>query len=192
MLGPKERHGSMNAMTTQPLPAIPPRGERTGGQRGISIRPIERADGPGLSDFYAALSPESRRRRFLGSCAELPAALASALLRDGDAGLVAVLSEPGPDDGLIIGHASLLPDGDGGAEVAFAVADGFQGHGIGRRLVTAALGRAGTLGLREVTAVLFADNTPMRRLLRHAGHRIVADDLDVGVEEITLAVDSAA
>jgi GNAT superfamily N-acetyltransferase len=182
----------MNAIATQPPTAIPLRRERTGGRRGISIRPIERADGSGLSDFYAALSPESRRRRFLGSCGTLPARLVPGLVDQGDAGLVAVLSEPGPDDGLIVGHASLQPDGVGGAEIAFAVADGLQGRGIGHRLVAGVLARARSLGLRHVTAVLFADNVRMRRLLREAGPPILADDLDAGVEEITLAVGPAS
>jgi RimJ/RimL family protein N-acetyltransferase len=122
----------------------------------------------------------------------LPTTLAPDLIERGDAGLVAVLWEPGPDDGLIVGHASLQPDGEGGAEIAFAVADRFQGCGLGRRLVAGVLARARGLGLRDVTAVLFADNGRMRRLLRDAGATILADDLDAGVEEITLAVPRAA
>ena len=182
----------MHAMTTQPLTAIPRRRERIGGQQGISIRPIERADESGLSDFYAALSPESRRRRFLGSCGALPASLAPGLIDRGDAGLVAILAEPGPADGLIVGHASLQPDGEGGAEIAFAVADGFQGRGIGAGLVAGVLSQARSLGLGQVTAVLLADNVRMRRLLRGAGSPILADRPDAGVEEITLAVHPAA
>ena len=35
--------------------------------RWVSIRPIQRSDEPGLTSFYAQLSPESHRRRFLAS-----------------------------------------------------------------------------------------------------------------------------
>ena len=178
----------MNAMMTQPSAQIPPRTEWIGGRRGISIRPIERADGPGLSDFYAALSPESRRRRFLGSSSLLPDTVASRFADQSDVGLIATLTEPGPNDGLVVGHASLQPDGAGGAEIAFAVADAYQRHGIGRRLVTGVLEQARDLGLHRVTAVLFADNARMRRLLCDANHAVLADELDAGVEEITLAV----
>jgi GNAT superfamily N-acetyltransferase len=40
-----------------------------GDHRWVSIRPIERSDAAGLSAFYSRLSPESRRRRFLGPVA---------------------------------------------------------------------------------------------------------------------------
>src|SRR6187551_3659883 len=43
-----------NVMTQQPDPGL-----------SVAIRPVRRSDATGLIDFYAGLSPESRRRRFL-------------------------------------------------------------------------------------------------------------------------------
>jgi acetyltransferase len=154
----------------------------------VSIRPIERIDASALSDFYAALSAESLRRRFLGSgrhpCDELARAFTE---HDGE-GFVAVLAERGPRDGAIVGHATLQPDGRGGAEVAFAVADELQGHGIGHRLMDAVVSGARAIGLHELNASLFADNGAMRRLLESAEASVTSDAIDGGVEEIVVAV----
>lgn len=156
--------------------------------RWVSIRPIERTDASSLSDFYDGLSPESRRRRFLSCGRRAGAELARTFIERDAEGFVAVLAEHGPSDGAIVGHATLQPDGSGGAEVAFAVADELQGCGIGRRLMDAVLAAARTSGLHRLSASLYADNSPMRRLLRSTGGSVVSDAIDTGVEEIILAV----
>ena len=154
--------------------------------RWVSIRPIEPADAAGLSAFYAALSPESARRRFWS--ARRPTEEVLRRFTDPDAGgVVAVMGESGPEDGAIVGHGSVQPCGDGEVELAFAVADAYQGRGIGTRLMRAALEEARRLGAHRVTATMLIDNARMRQLLRGAGWPIVADRLDAGVEEITLA-----
>ena len=177
----------MDAVTSH-IRARPARGERTDGDRWVSIRPIERTDGPGLSDFYAGLSAESRRRRFLGSgCPDVVELARAFTARDGE-GFVAILAERGPNDGAIVGHATLQPDGRGAAEVAFAVADELQGMGIGHRLMEAVLAAARSAGLRRLSASMFADNAAMGRLLRGVPADIVSDAIDAGVEEIELAI----
>jgi len=154
--------------------------------RWVSIRPIEHADAPGLSDFYARLSTESSRRRFLSYGRQVPMDLIATFASG--IGLVGILREPGPNDGAVIAHASLDADGVGSAEVAFAIADDLQGRGIGSSLMREAVDLARTRGLRRLTATLFVDNAPMRRILRNAGCEVVADDIEAGTEEITLGV----
>jgi RimJ/RimL family protein N-acetyltransferase len=157
--------------------------------RWVSIRSIEAADAPGLSDFYAGLSPDSIRRRFLSS--QPPTASVLRRFTDPAAGgVVAVRNEAGPNDGGIIGHGSVQAGGDGEVELAFAVSDRFQGRGIGTRLMRAALDEARRLGARRVTASMLIDNVRMRRLLLGAGWPIVSDRLEAGVEDITLALAS--
>ena len=156
--------------------------------RWVSIRPIERSDASALSDFYECLSVESRHRRFL-SCGVVPSTEMTARLADAP-GFVGILREAGALDGAVVAHASLQPDGQpGSAEVAFAVADELQGHGIGQRLVALVLGQARRLRIRRVNATLLAENTPMRHLLRGAGAPVLTDRIDAGVEEIVLALD---
>ena len=158
------------------------------GDQWASIRPIERTDAPGLSDFYDRLSPESRRRRFLGCMRRSGAELATAFTMHDGEGFVAILAERGPNDGAVVGHATLQPDGTGGAEVAFAVADDLQGRGIGHRLMDAVVASARSTGLRRLNATLFADNAAMRLLLRDTEGSVVSDSIESGVEEVVLAV----
>lgn len=176
----------MDATTSRTNAAIPRWQRRLGRGRWVSIRPIERTDAPGLSDFYAGLSRETLHRRFLGSPPidddELGARFASR------SGLVAVLAERGPNDGAIVGHACIEADGGGAAEVAFVVADAFQRRGVGRQLVRGAVALAGSMGLVRLTASLFLGNVAMRQLLCHAGCGVVRDEIDAGVEELTLAL----
>jgi GNAT superfamily N-acetyltransferase len=148
----------------------------------FAIRPVRRTDAPGLADFYARLTPESRRCRFLGS--SMPAAeFVSALA--GEPGMVAALQGNGARNGEIVAHASVQLDGHHGAEVAFAVADELQGHGLGRRLVSRSLRLARELGADRASATLLAGNVQMRHLLTATGP-VCADCLEAGTEEIVL------
>ena len=180
----------MDAVIPEPTRSTARRRELVDRRRRVSIRPIERVDAEGLSDFYAGLSQRSRRQRFLGATRpptrEQLAALVCA------PGVVAVLADCGPRDGAIVGHASIHPDGSGGGEAAFAVADEFQGQGLGSQLMAAILEHAHALGIHRLNADLYADNVPMRRLLVHSGRALASDDIDTGIEEITLDLDRAA
>ena len=133
----------------------------------ISIRLIEPSDAEPLRAFYAALSAESRRTRFLGSCAGLSALEARRFA--GELGVVAVLHERGPRDGELIGHACLPLVEPGLAEIAFAVADEFQGRGIGRRLLGAAISVARDHGIVRLAASMFVGNPAIHRLLLGTG-----------------------
>lgn len=178
----------MDAQTSHATRSTPRRRERIDRDRWVSIRPIERTDAAGLSDFYAGLSPESRRRRFLG-CTSLPDSALGRRFTDPEGeGFLAVLDEAGPNDGAIVAHASLQPDGPDSAEIAFAVADELQGRGLGRLLMKVVLADARRRGLNRLNATLYAENAPMRRLLRGGGVQILSDDIDAGVEEIAVAV----
>ncbi len=133
-------------------------------------------------------SPGSKRRRFLSYAKPSDGALARAFTEREGQGFVGILDAPGPNDGVVVAHASLQPDGLGCAEIAFEVADELQGHGIGSALTETAVEHAQQLGLRRLSATMFADNTPMRRLLRGAGCEIALDQNDAGTEEIALAI----
>jgi acetyltransferase len=182
----QERRGRMHVTNTRTWSTSRDREPLDDG-RWISIRPIDRADGPGLSDFYRRLSPESRRRRFLRSGELDPRVLTAFTEPDGD-GLVGILEAAGPDDGAVIAHASVQPDGHGAMELALAVSDELQGRGIGGRLMALAVEQARLRSASRITATLFADNVPMRRLLRGAGLDVVADEIEAGVEEIELRI----
>jgi RimJ/RimL family protein N-acetyltransferase len=62
-----------------------------------------------------------------------------------------------------IGIARLVRDGDT-AEVAFAVADEWQGRGVGTILVERLRDDARAAGIRHLRAEVMADNAPARAL----------------------------
>ena len=154
----------------------------------VTIRPIESSDGDGLLDFYRQLSAQARYTRFLG-IGQVVDDVAAQRFADVDhdhaEGFVAVLHEAGPQDGAIVGHLCMEPDLGGAEEVAVAVADGFRGRGIGSALVAAAVGSAIRRGVPRLSAMLFATNEPMRRLLLHAPCP-KTDRIDAGIETIEL------
>lgn len=165
---------------------------RVGARRWVSIRPIEATDADDLSAFYARLSPDSRHRRFLGATSGITADQAAHFASVDDrtaAGLLAVLGEAGPDDGRIVGHVCVEPNPDQTGELAVAVADELQGHGIGRELMRQAVVAARRRRLRALTASLFTDNVGMRRLLRGSGLPILPRGSHGGVSEVELQLD---
>ena len=81
--------------------------------------------------------------------------------------LVAVIKEG--DRASIVAGGRYIVEKPGMAEVAFAVVDDYQGQGIGAVLLRhlAALGRKA--GLKEFTAEVLPDNTPMLKVFERSG-----------------------
>lgn len=151
-----------------------------------TIRPIEPADAPALVEFYARLSPEARQSRFLGACRGISGEQARAFAAED--GFVAILSEAGPNDGLLIGHGCMPRIDMRRAEAAFAVLDGCQGMGIGRALLAAVIRRARELGVTHLIATMFAGNPAIHRLLLAAGpYRYLSRDGAIDVVEIDIS-----
>lgn len=73
-------------------------------------------------------------------------------------GLVAVLDEPGAPAPTIVGHLCLEPSGNQEVEMAVAVADRWQRHGIGRRLLVAAMTWGDDHGIDRLRASMVSTN----------------------------------
>jgi acetyltransferase len=154
------------------------------------IRPIGPADIDGLERFYAELSAEERRTRFLQVGARLSDAQAVSFCSPDHAhrdGFVAVVTE-GRGHERIVGHLCLEPDGLATAEVAVAVAGEFQGYGVGRRLLAAGMAWAQHQGIRWLTATMYVDNAPIQRLLRGLGRPTIDRPLGGGVSEVRIDI----
>ena len=171
-----------------PVPAEPATGRGRQPTTVIQIRRIRPADHDRLCQFYAGLSDESRRTRFLGPTNGIGDRQSTYFCCPDHAhreGFVAVAG-PATRPERIVGHVCVEPDGPATAEIAIAVADELQGRGIGRRLVDAAVHWAEVDGFRTLTATMLAGNPSIQRLLTGLGLPSVARPIGAGLIEVRI------
>ena len=138
-----------------------------------ALRVSRPADQSELRRFFHELSPGSRQRRFF-SLAEPAETLIDAFCDSSDptrqATVVALRLE---DEGLrLVAVASYLDLGNGVAEAAFAVADTFQGKGLGTILLERLAKLAAANGFRRFNAIVLSDNQTMLDVFRFSGFQI--------------------
>ena len=154
------------------------------------IRHVQPSDQRALLDFYDNLSAESRYERFLGFTRSMGEEAARSFCTPDHMhgeGFVALLKDPmraGPP--RIVGHLCLQPCGDDQLELAVAVADAYQGRGIGRQLFTSALNWAQAHAVERIFASAFADNGRVLRLLSSAPYPPEVSPADSGVVDVTI------
>jgi RimJ/RimL family protein N-acetyltransferase len=139
----------------------------------LRIRAVGRDDRDGLAALFARLTPESRRRRFLGPKPRLTTR-ELVYLTDIDHVTHDALAAVDARDGSIVGVGRYAGwDGaDGPAEVAVAVADDMQRRGIGAALAARIVQRARSNGVACLEATTQWDNWPARALLRRLAFRL--------------------
>ena len=152
----------------------------------IVIRAIRPADKQALRDGTDRLSERSRYRRFLSPHGSLtPAELTYFTEVDHHDHEALVAIDPITGEGIGVARYIRSPAHPDAAELAVAVADDWQHHGVGTRLAEALAQRARQEGITRFTALLFADNTPMLRLIKSLG---IVHDVSVhqGIVELTV------
>jgi acetyl coenzyme A synthetase (ADP forming)-like protein len=154
----------------------------------VQVHPAGPKDCKGLEDFFKRLSPESRWRRFFSASPPSPEFIAALCNGGGPSQqvtLVATHTEGGEPH--IIATGSYQARDARTAEVAFAVADAFQGRGLGtlllERLALLAVGQ----GFTHFTAVTQEDNKSMRDVFRESGFAI-EEKPDDGQVDVDLAI----
>jgi len=161
--------------------------------RAAAIRPVTPADEAVLSDFFAALSVESRYLRFFApvtpSCGLLDLMVGKPAHVDA---IVAVA------DGVIVGHAmaadqvapgetgsSARTGGPGATDIGVVVADAWQRRGVGAALMRALIARAQARGVTSLAMDVLPGNR--RVLAMIVGHwpeavlRRSADGVDIRI-----------
>ena len=152
---------------------------------GLTIRTLRDGDTDTVATLFARLGARSRERRFCGAKPHLSQGELLALART-DARhhvLVGYLDgDPEP-----VGIARLVRDGRA-AEIAFEVADVYQGRGIGSTLAGELAADARAAGVTELVATVCGDNPPAVSLLRkvagsmHVSWRAGEREFVVGLE----------
>jgi len=157
------------------------------------IRPVAQSDRRALTRFYAGLSPDSLEARFHG---------ASSGIGDGAArffcgpdhehreGLVAEATD-GSGRPTIVGHVCLEPTGPGAVEMAIAVADELQHHGLGRAMLLRAISWSRCHGVATLSASIRSSNDAMLGLIRSMGMPVARDDGDGGIVDAVMDLRAA-
>jgi acetyl coenzyme A synthetase (ADP forming)-like protein len=129
-------------------------------------------DVDGVLRFLNGLSARSRYFRFLGYPA-LTAERVRPMLTSGDGAGAALAAEAG---GRIVGFAGFYadPHDPRAAEVAFAVADALQGHGIGTRMLEQLAAIARRQGIERFDAHVHGDNHRMIDVFRESGFAVTS------------------
>ena len=143
----------------------------------IQVRRARPTDADEVRRLVAELSPEAAHLRFFVGVGTPSARLVGALLRR-DETHGAWVCEAGD---RVVGHASWGLDG-GAAEVGVVVAEPWQGQGLGRSLLGAALAEAAGRGLTDVRLYVHAEN---RWLARRLSSGAVEATLEGGVVTVT-------
>lgn len=154
----------------------------------ITIRRVRPTDADALVAFYGTLSKESRRARFLAFGSTISGKSARSLCsldHMHDEGFVA-LASTNDVPAAIIGHVCLAEWGQGAVELGIAVADGYQGRGVGRRLFVEAIAWAHDRGYERVNATCFADNTRVLKLLRSSPVQPMIEYSGDGVVDVSI------
>jgi RimJ/RimL family protein N-acetyltransferase len=155
----------------------------------VVIRPIRPNDKGMLSDGLRRLSPQSAQRRFLTPKRSFSRAELRYLTEIDNVDHVALVAESpsAPERRLIaVGRFVRLHDDPQAADVAFTVADEWQGRGLGsllsKHLVHSALNR----DIRRFTATMASDNVPAHRLLAKLTKHLDQHHAGGGVDELVL------
>ena len=128
-------------------------------------------DRDGLTRFYADLSQDSREARFHGATPGIGGGVARYFCHadhEHREGLVAESVDAGGRP-VIVGHICLEPGRHGETEMAIAIADRWQHHGLGRAMLSRAIGWARGHGITELRATIRWSNGAMMGLIRSMG-----------------------
>jgi GNAT superfamily N-acetyltransferase len=130
---------------------------------GLRIRTLRNGDTETVEALFARLGPRSREQRFCGAKPQLTDAELTALARvDRDHHVLVGYLD---GDRQPVGMARLARVG-AAAEVAFEVADAYQGRGIGSILAHELAADARASGISELVATICGDNRRSVSLLK--------------------------
>ena len=157
----------------------------------VLLRPVRAEDAAAIKALFQRLSERSTWLRFFTLCPRLDrvVAWATEVNNDRRLGVVAIAA----DTGQLIAHAGLERDHHqpDRAEFALAIADHYQGRGVGRLLLDRVVATAQPVGIGWLTAEVLAENHRMLNLLRHAQYP-VSRRLSYGVVLAELATSPGA
>jgi acetyltransferase len=169
-------------------PALPRDAVALADGRRARLRPVRAEDLAATGRFVEALSAPSRRLRFHGAINRLPPALLRAMT-DVDPCVQAVLVAEAGDE--IVADARYVVGAEPGlAEFAIAVADAWQGVGLGRALMSRLIGHARARGLRSLHGEVLDHNHRMLGLMGRLGASLRTQRGALGLVRVEVVLDA--
>ena len=142
--------------------------------RTVILRPIKPEDEPLWLEMFQNFSEESIRYRFFQVLKDTPHETRVRYCNidyDREIAIVAELTEEGRKRILGVARVSIEPDGRTG-EIAFIVADPWQGLGLGTKLVDYVLEICADMKLETIYAIMLADNYRAMGLMKKMGFAV--------------------
>ncbi|MFI5225531.1 MAG: GNAT family N-acetyltransferase [Candidatus Limnocylindrales bacterium] len=162
-------------------------------QPSYHVRPIVPGDREGLTAFYAGLSADSREARFHGAAPGIGETTARFFCGPDHEHREGIVAEIESAAGLreIVGHVCLEPITSDEVEMAIAVADAWQGQGLGRAMLAEAIRWAGRHGVARLRASMRIGNAAVMGLIRGTGRPIRLQTSDTGVVDALIDIGDA-
>jgi acetyl coenzyme A synthetase (ADP forming)-like protein len=158
-----------------------------------AVRVAQPKDRDAIRAFFHALPEDDRFRRFLSAGDPSDAVIdrcCGAL--DPKLGLTLLASRLGPDDkDRIVAAATYIMTTPNMAEVAFAVAPDFQGHGLATLMLEQLGAYAAVQGYERFVATTLADNAAMLNVFRDSGFTVTSSP-SAGCVEVELSLTPTA
>jgi acetyltransferase len=148
--------------------------------RSVLLRPIRPEDEPLWLEMFQNFSEESVRYRFFQILKDTPHETRVRYCNidyDREIAIVAEMNDEGRRRILGVARVSIEPDGKTG-ELAFIVADPWQGLGLGTKLVDYVLEICVDMKLETIYAIMLADNYRAINLMQKMGFITTALDSD--------------
>jgi RimJ/RimL family protein N-acetyltransferase len=133
----------------------------------VHVRPVRPEDEGAILEFLRRLSAESRYFRFFSGSVNLQQAARTATDVDHRWRFGLVATAGGADH--VVAHAVYLSTGPDRAEVAFAIADAYQGRGLGTILLGQLAEEASQNGVHVFEARVLPQNHGMIQVFRDSG-----------------------
>jgi acetyltransferase len=165
---------------------------RIRGDRRVLVRPVLPQDEELTSAFFSELPARARYHRFMAPTPSLPAELVKRFTSIDYASHLALVAEV-----FTHGHETVVAEARYAcgaqptiAEIAVAVAEAWQGRGLGSLLLGKLICHAANAGIGRLVGQTLADNEAMLHLARKAGFALTPSREDRGVVLLEKALDA--
>jgi len=146
----------------------------------ISVRPIAPTDAPRMVELFYTLSQQSVYQRFMQHLRRMPQKQIQHFVyidHRNEVSIVATLPDPAGEQVLAVAGYYLDPKTNR-AEVAFLVADEWQGRGIGTFLLKHLITIARRNGIAGFSGDALIENRAMQAVIRNSGCKMRSDIVD--------------